>query len=249
MGMPITIEIVSIDNETNIVAKETLDKAFEYFNYVDETFSTYKKQSEIMKINRGDIKLQDASEDMREIFKLAEITKRDTGGYFDIMNRDGTYDPSGIVKGWAIHNVAKLLKNAGFVDYYVEAGGDIEVSGNNSKREKWAIGIKNPLNQDENVKIVRLMSQGIATSGTYIRGQHIYNPHDQSEVFSDIISLTIIGPNIYEADRFATATFAMGRKGIEFIERLEIIGLEKLEGYIIDSCGIATMTSGFDKYL
>ena len=50
----------------------------------------------------------------------------------------------------------------------------------------------------------------------------------------------MIGPNIYEADRFATAAFAMGRDGILFIEELQ-----GFEGYMIDRNGMATLTSGF----
>ena len=84
---------------------------------------------------------------------------------------------------------------------------------------------------------------GMATSGTYIRGQHIYNPLDDKEI-TEIVSLTVIGPNVYEADRFATAAFAMGKEGINFIERTA-----ELEGYIIHKDGIATLTSGFEKYV
>ncbi len=53
----------------------------------------------------------------------------------------------------------------------------------------------------------------------------------------------MIGPNVYEADRFATAAFAMGRTGISFLENMP-----NFEGYMIDSEGRATMTSGFANY-
>ncbi len=59
----------------------------------------------------------------------------------------------------------------------------------------------------------------------------------------DVKSLTVIGPDIYEADRFATAAFAMGRGGIDFIE-----SLEGFEGYMIDASKTATFTSGFGRY-
>ena len=74
-------------------------------------------------------------------------------------------------------------------------------------------------------------------------GLHIYNPHDGNEPVSGIVSLTVIGPNIHDADRFATAAFAMGPAGINFIEQLS-----GYEGYIIDKNKVATMTTGFDKY-
>src|SRR6185437_1455897 len=109
----------------------------------------------------------------------------------------------------------------GVRNYYIEAGGDIQVSGKNEISEKWSVGIRNPFKQEEIVKVVFLKDEGIATSGTYIRGQHIYNPHKDDEEISDIMSITVIGPNIYEADRFATAAFAMGKRGISFIENLK----------------------------
>ena len=84
----------------------------------------------------------------------------------------------------------------------------------------------------------------MATSGNYIRGDHIYNPHASAEIIKDIVSLTVIAANVYEADRFATAAFAMGADGINFIEKL--LGLE---GYLVDKNGIATYTSGFEKYI
>ncbi len=96
---------------------------------------------------------------------------------------------------------------------------------------------------NEIVKVLSITDCGVATSGTYIRGQHIYNPKHAGEPITEIVSLTVIGPDIYEADRFATAAFAMGREGIFFIERVE-----GLEGYMIDRSGQATLTSGFARY-
>ena len=155
----------------------------------------------------------------------------------------GKIDPSGLVKGWAIQKASNILTEKGFKNFYVEAGGDIQVQGNNADNKPWNVGIKNPFNQKEIVKVVYLHNQGMATSGTYIRGQHIYNPFKANELLNNIVSLTVIGPNVYEADRFATAAFAMGKEGINFIE-----SLKGFEGYMINKEGLATMTSGFDKY-
>lgn len=242
--MPIILEIIG----NNEAVRTMIEKTFEYFRYVDQTFSTYKPDSEIMKINRGELLINDASSDVREIFNLAEKTRTETDGFFDIQNKNGSMDPSGIVKGWAINNAAKFIHEFGFINYYVEAGGDIQVNGTNGHGQPWSIGIRNPLKTDEIVKVIYPKDRGIATSGTYLRGQHIYNPHDKNETFNDIVSLSVVGPNIYEADRFATTAFAMGRKGIEFIEELNIPDQpRKFEGYMIDSKGIGTMTKDFEK--
>jgi thiamine biosynthesis lipoprotein len=236
MGMPVTVEVV----ETAEVS--LFNAVFDYFVYVDEKFSTYKAGSEISRINRGELGCEDASEDMKLIFQLAEQTRRETNGYFDIHHQ-GLLDPSGIVKGWAIYNAAEILHKSGSENYYVEAGGDIQASGNNGQGGKWRVGIRNPFNIDQIVKVLLVSDCGVATSGTYVRGQHIYNPKSGDGALTDILSLTVIGPDVYEADRFATAAFAMGRSGIDFIELLP-----GFEGYMIDKNEQATFTSGFARY-
>ncbi len=236
MGMPITVDAVN-------ASKETMESVFNWFVYVDETFSTYKQTSEISQINLGTITEKNYSKDMREVFRLSEETKKQTAGYFNICRPEGYIDPSGLVKGWAIYKAAKLLEKQGIQEFFIEAGGDIQVKSGQSK-PFWKVGIQNPFNPKEIVKIISLTNKGIATSGTYERGNHIYNPNQPKATLADIVSLTVIAENIYEADRFATAAFAMGRNGIAFIE--DISGFE---GYSIDKDGIGTQTSGFGKYL
>lgn len=238
MGMPVTVEVID-----PAATEQVLDTVFAYFEYVDEKFSTYKESSEISAINRHALTLEQSSQDMKTVFALAEQTKQQTNGYFDIA-RDGSYDPSGLVKGWAIYNAAEILRQKGFENYYVDAGGDVQAAGKNSHGESWRAGIRNPFNLNEIVKVLSVSNCGIATSGTYIRGQHIYNPKKQDQPIADVVSLTVIGPNVYDADRFATAAFAMGGEGIYFIE-----SVEGLEGYMIDQNRRATCTRGFERYV
>jgi len=237
MGMPVTIEIID-SNAT----EEIFEEVFNYLISVDEQFSPYKERSEVTLYNEGKILEKDLSAEMKKVLELSQETKNETEGFFDVVY-DGKIDPSGLVKGWAIYNASEILRQKGFKNFYVEIAGDIEVAGLNNEGEKWAIGIRNPFNKEENIKVVHLSDRGIATSGTYERGQHIYNPKEKKLV-EEIASLTVVGPNIYEADRFATACFAMGAKGIYFVEKLP-----NLEGYMIDHSGIATFTSGFSEYL
>lgn len=237
MGMPIEIEVCNLKNVA------VLDAAFAYLGKVDERFSTYKEESEISQINRGELAFADASREMQEVFQIAGQTKQETRGYFDIRTPRGALDPSGIVKGWAIRNTARLIENAGYEHYFVNAGGDIASQGKNARGEDWHFGICNPFDTQETIKVLYPRGKGIATSGSYARGDHIYNPLAPGQTLRDIVSITVIGPDVLEADRFATAAFAMGKEGIVFIE-----SLPGCEGYAIDANGIATMTSGFAAY-
>lgn len=238
MGMPVTIEVRDPG-----VTPEVIERVYAYFARVDATFSTYKDTSEISRLNRGELSEERCSAAMRTILALCEQTRQETRGYFDIRRGDGTRDPSGIVKGWAIRNVARRLADEGWHNFYVDAGGDVQVSGTNGG-SPWRVGIRNPFNRHENVKVLALSDCGVATSGTAIRGQHIYNPHAPGATLLEVASITVIGPDVYEADRFATAAFAMGMEGIRFIA-----GLAGFEGYMIDAQAQATYTSGFERYV
>lgn len=237
MGMPITVEVVDEG-----AGEAAIKRVFDYFRQIDDRYSTYKPDSEISRVNRG-LPANEWSSEMRQILKLCDQTKQETDGYFDI-EIDGHMDPSGLVKGWAINRAAEQLRADGVTNFRVDAGGDVQVGGVSSRGRPWRIGIRNPFDRDENVKIVKVSSEGVATSGTAVRGQHIYDPHRPGQPINNVVSLTVIGPNIYEADRFATAAFAMGPRGIEFIE-----SQPGLEGYMIGADKKATFTSGFERYV
>jgi thiamine biosynthesis lipoprotein len=236
MGMPITIEVV------DKAAGKYFKALFDYFREVDRQYSTYKKDSEISRINAG-LPKSKWSREMKMVLDLCEKTKKDTKGYFNISHH-GKIDPSGLVKGWSIANTAKILLNHKVTNFYIEAGGDIQVSGKDKDSKPWIVGIRNPFNMNEIIKTIAVASEGVATSGTYIRGQHIYDPFRPEATIKRVKSLTVIGLNIYDADRYATAAFAMGEQGIGFIE-----SIPELEGYMVTDDKLATYTSGFERYV
>lgn len=237
MGMPITIEVVGATSST------VIDDAFATFAAVDRRFSTYRDDSEIEAINHGRVPPSGYSAEMNEVFAIAERTRVETSGYFDMRRPDGTLDPSGVVKGWAIRNVARQIAATGARDFFVDAGGDIQSAGCNASGQPWSVGIRSPFAEDQIIKVVYPRGHGVATSGSYVRGRHIRNPHAPADPLADIVSLTVIGTDVLEADRFATAAFAMGRDGIYFIENAP-----GLEGYAVDRSGRATPTGGFAAY-
>ncbi len=235
MGMPVTVEVVG---DADGRAAET---AFQYFVEVDRRFSPYKPDSELSAMNRGELASRELSAEMHEILGLAELTRHETMGYFDIRRPDGRVDPSGLVKGWAIRNAARRVEAGGHRSYCIEAGGDIQCRGLNARGQRWRVGIRSPFVADEVVKVLVPGDGGVATSGAYVRGDHIYDPHGGAGA-GRLASVTVVAPDIYDADRFATAAFAMGTKGIDFIE-----AVHGLEGYAIDGDGVATLTSGFSR--
>lgn len=235
MGMPIILDVPGATHEE-------LDRVFGYFHTVDARFSTYKHSSEVSRFNRGEIGLEQLSLDFLEILSLAEEAHQRTQGYFDIRTPDGLSDPSGLVKGWAIWNAARLVKDMGYSDYWVEAGGDIATSGVSPSGFPWSIGVRHPFDAQSVVQVIYPQGRGVATSGTYTRGMHIYDPYTGRSVETPYVSLTVVAPDVYEADLWATAAFAMGADAMPVLE-----ATSGLEAFAIDTQGIATLTSGWES--
>jgi thiamine biosynthesis lipoprotein len=213
MGMPIVL--MTPDQS---VTNDNIEEVFSFFSYVDKVYSPFIESSIVSRIDRGEIGEPEYPRELRAILAIAKSTKRETNGYFNVWHK-GNFDPSGIVKGWAIARAAEIFSK--YADnFYVEAGGDIQVSGMNETGGLWQVGIRSPFDRRQNIKVVALKNSAIATSGTVIRGQHIYNPIDNKKL-DKVASITVIASNIIDADRMATAAFAMGEKGIYFIEQLD----------------------------
>ncbi len=235
MTMPIVVDIVGAHDVS------VLNDVFAFFTEVERRFSFFRDDSEVAAFNRG---AGVPSAELQDILTIAEKTKQETDGYFDIVRADGRTDPSGITKGWAIKKAADIVRAHGCRDFLIDAGGDIHTEGRSAEGEEWRIGIRDPFDFEQIVKVVVPRGRGVATSGSSMRGGHIYDPRASHAAAHDVASITVIGPDILEADRLATAAFAMGKRGAAFIE-----SLPGFEAYMIDTDGVATMTSHFNDYV
>lgn len=211
MGMPISIDI---PNATSDVLFQDL---FNICQDSDSRFSPYKTTSELSKLWRGQIKERDASDDMKTIIAECERYEKITEGYFSARFA-GSFNPTGYVKAWSIQRMANHLDSKGISIYMINAGGDIVAKGTDS--HQWNIAVADPFDTSKPIATIITDNLSVATSGTYERGAHIYDPHTRTPA-DNLASVTILGPNIITADVLATAVFAMGDKGLDFMKSQE----------------------------
>jgi thiamine biosynthesis lipoprotein len=204
MGLPVVVDV-----RDDAEAGPALDQLFDWLRWVDATFSTFKEDSEISRINRGGLHREDAHPDVRQVLDRCDRLRDETDGYFDMRAPNGSIDPAGLVKGWAIDRAAAILDGAGLHNYAVSGGGDMRVLGRAIPDLAWRIGIQHPLERHEVAAVVETTDLAIATSGAYARGDHVWNPHSGGAP-RGILSVTIVGPELGTADAYATAAFAMG---------------------------------------
>lgn len=235
MGLPIAIDVRDPTVDTAAVAR-----AFDWLRWVDETFSTYRADSVISRLNRRELALAEAPPEVRAVLARCEELRVETGGYFDIRvqvgpgdRRDdavlaaGAVDPSGLVKGWAVDRAAELLEAAGAHTYCINAGGDVRVRGRPAPALHWRVGIQHPFLPDKLAVVVAATDLAIATSGAYARGAHILDPHTGAPP-EGVLSVSVVGPELATADAYATAAYAMGLDGPAWTAGLVAAGYETL---------------------
>jgi thiamine biosynthesis lipoprotein len=203
MGMPIVVDCRDQQADDCL-----LDELFDWFRHVDATFSTYEPGSEISRIARGELLVEDASRDVQEVLAWCERLREETDGYFDAY-AGGSLDPSGLVKGWSVDRGAVLLDEAGIGDYAINAGGDIRLRGGARPEPVWRVGVQHPRERHRIAAVVEGRDLAVATSGAYARGEHVLDPHTRRAP-RGVLSVTITGPDLATADAYATAAFAMG---------------------------------------
>lgn len=209
---------VSIDVRAPLVHPAAIDDVVAWLHDVDARFSPFRPDSEVSRVGTGDLRLDDASPDVRAMFTLAEELRERTGGYFDPRRHraDGRPDPTGVVKGWAVDEAGAILRLAGARNFQVVAGGDLIAVGEPEPGRPWRIGIRHPDHEDQVAAVLRIRDLAVATSALYERGAHIRDPHT-GQVPDGLRSATVIGPTLALADAYATAAFAMGDPGIGWV--------------------------------
>lgn len=154
----------------------------------------------------------------------------------------------GIGKGYIVDQGVDTLRSLGFNNVYVEAGGDLMVSGQKEDRTPWRIGIRNPRpKQDQQLVTIGVSDKAVATSGDYmqpftpdLQHHHIIDPRSG---FSppELASCTVTAPNVALADGLATAIMVLGNNdALDLIEPME-----GCEAYMIGKDLKVYNTTGF----
>jgi thiamine biosynthesis lipoprotein len=204
MGMPIGIDLRDADDLD-------VEPVFDWLHTVDATFSTYRDDSEISRLDRGELTLAQCRPEVDEVLTRCLALERATGGFFS-ARAAGRLDPSGFVKGWAVDGAAERLAAAGAERFCVNAGGDIVARGRPETGRRWRVGIRHPTEPDQIAAVLAVEDLAVATSGAYERGAHIVDPHS-GRAPTGLLSVTVVGPDLTTTDAYATAAFAMGTAG------------------------------------
>lgn len=217
MGMAISLELA--DDLPYPRLASAADEVFAWLDLVDRRFSTYKPDSEVCRLDRGELTTETCAADVSAVLDRCAALWRETGGYFDVY-ATGRLDPSGYVKGWAVQVASDRLVTAGLPNHCVNAGGDVRVRGHAVPGEGWRVGVRHPWEPMAVCWVIAGSDLAVATSGTYERGLHVVDPY-RGVPARELCSVTVVGPDLGTADAYATAALAMGLSGLDWLAGLD----------------------------
>ena len=140
----------------------------------------------------------------------------------------------GIAKGYAVEKAVETLRRHNITMALVDASGNMRALGKKPEGV-WNVAMEDPRDMNNYITIIPLDNNAVSTSGDYERYfddkmecHHIINPKTGYSA-TELISVTIVTDNAFDADAISTAVFVLGEeKGMKLIE-----SLPGVEGLII----------------
>jgi thiamine biosynthesis lipoprotein len=238
MGTVVTIDVYTRDGRAGTEVHEQLAAAVAVLHQADATFSTWKNDSPVSRLRRGEITDGQAPAEVREVLGLCATARELSGGWFDPWAMPGGIDPTGCVKGWAAQRAVTAFQADGITGAIVNAAGDIACLGGLGRGEPFRIGIADPFAAGQLAAIVTLTG-AIATSGTYERGAHLIDPHS-GQPRAAVASASVTGPDLGLADALATGLAVAGEPGLA-----AVAATAGYEALVIARDGAQLWTGGF----
>lgn len=216
MGMPISIHVILGDDDRD---RDTPDvghgsgRAFGSLREVDRVFSTFRDDSDVRRIARGELDVADADPMVAEVLRASQAAEAATHGRFSAWWR-GWFDPTGLVKGWAVERAAARFLRPLLAEPLVEAaginaGGDMQLLTAPGSTWRWHVGIADPGDRTATIATVEVDDGAVATSGTGERGLHVVDPRT-GRAATTVRSATVVSDGLAHADLWATTAVVAG---------------------------------------
>jgi thiamine biosynthesis lipoprotein len=202
----------------------------------EETFSLFRAESELSRLNRSQAHVLTVTPLFARALEAALDVAAETGGLVDptlsgrwrevglsgrLLSRPPglALDLNGVVKALAVDNAVTTLDGPGFVS----VGGDLAVRG--------PVDVALPAGG-----AVRVVSGGLATSGTTSRGAHLVDTATGRASESCWEQVTASGASCLGADMAAKVGFLLGERGPAWLDARGMPGrFMGLDGEIVEN--------------
>ena len=200
-----------------------LEQAGDILHEADRTFSLYKENSPLSRLARGETSVAECPPVVSEVWDACEEWEKITDGWFSAFTPQNTFDPSGLVKTWAAQEAYDFLAAQGFTQILMNAGGDILLDDDLTKRDDWRVALHKPVSiaspEAGVLAVIDLKNtpfRAVCTSGSAERGLHIWDPKaPEKAAANSLAQVTVVARTLVQADVWATACFAHGPRAVQ----------------------------------
>ena len=189
-----------------------------------------------------------SSEEVRDFLSLVDYRKLVVDKHFIAFDKPGmSITLDGIAKGYIVDEGITILREFGFANVMVEAGGDLMALGEKAPQTPWKIGLQAPrADKTTLMTTFDIKNQALATSGDYMQAftldyvnHHIIDPRTGYSS-TEFASVSVTAPTVVMADGLATTLMVMGQEGLELVEKLSTC-----EAYVVTKDDLVLKTTGF----
>jgi thiamine biosynthesis lipoprotein len=219
MGLPVSLALRgrhAYDDDGRAAWGRVMDD----LRCADRMFSTYREDSWISRLARGEVHLAECPADGHEVLEIGNRAAAASGGSFAVCRPapDGevVFDPSGVVKGWAASRASRHLAALDETDFCLSAGGDLVARTCDPQGQAWSIGIEHPHDPGRIVARVPVHTGAVATSGSAHRGGHVVDARTGLPP-TGVAQVTVIGDDLTWVDIEATAAYAHGPEAANWL--------------------------------
>ena len=219
MGMPISLALRG-RHAADAAGRDAWAEVVATLRDVDRVFSTWREDSFVSRLDRGEVLLADGPPEVAQVLALGERAAQESYGAFSIRRPgpDGRerLDPSGVVKGWAVERATLALRGLAETDFALSAGGDMVVRTHDPATPAWRVGVEDPHDPGRVLAVLPVRTGAVATSGTAHRGAHLVDARTGLAP-RGVASVSVVASSLTWADIDATAAYALGPDAADWL--------------------------------
>lgn len=210
MGTAVSVHVRALE-PTRPDIEAAVARVYAHLRRVDAVLSTWRADSDLLRLQHGET--DEVHAWVSDVAELSLEAEDRTDGLFRAWrHRDRgrtVFDPTGLVKGWAVAGAGAHLDVVPELAWSIGAGGDVAVgagTGPSAAAPSWRIGLADPVRPGRVADVVTLRRGAVATSGAAERGGHVVDPRTGRPVLRPG-SVTVVGPDLAWADVWSTAAW------------------------------------------
>lgn len=218
MGQSVSIHLRGDLVRTAAIAQR-VEEVFDELRTIETLFNPRRPDSQLSRLNRGEIPLSKCDARVREVAMLCDAASYRTLGYFDAHLPDLSgvrrHNPVTLVRGWALDGAANRLIDLADLDLCLNAGGDLIVHSATGENPLWRVGVGSPTDPTALLAVLPLAGGAMA---------RVTGPGKDTA--------TVVGPSLLWSTVYATAAVARAERGAEWLDTVD-----GYEGIVVDQDG------------